>query len=98
MCQVADRHAAIAAPAFCVSLLLLSACAPGADTQPIAVAVTQSEEGGLSDLERYQATEEIKQLKARYFRHMDGKDWDGWQDVFAPDAVFGEPVKRRWLG
>lgn len=31
--------------------------------------------------------EAIKQLKARYFRCMDTKDWDGFRDVFAPDVT-----------
>lgn len=30
--------------------------------------------------------EEIKQLKARYFRLMDGKEWDAWGDVFTEDC------------
>jgi hypothetical protein len=30
--------------------------------------------------------EEIKQLKARYFRCMDTKDWDGMRQVFAQDV------------
>ena len=30
--------------------------------------------------------EAIKQLKARYFRLMDTKDWKGFRAVFAPDA------------
>ena len=33
------------------------------------------------------ATEEIKRLKARYFRCMDTKDWDGFAQVFTADAV-----------
>lgn len=33
------------------------------------------------------AIEQIKKLKARYFRCMDTKDWDGFQDVFAADAT-----------
>ena len=33
------------------------------------------------------AIEEIKQLKARYFRCMDTKDWDGYAQVFAPNAT-----------
>jgi hypothetical protein len=37
--------------------------------------------------ERLMAAEEIKQLKARYFRCMDTKDWAGFEEVFAPDAV-----------
>ena len=31
--------------------------------------------------------EEIKQLKARYFRLMDQKLWDEWGDVFTEDAT-----------
>ena len=31
--------------------------------------------------------EAIKQLKARYFRTMDTKDWEGMRDVFAADVV-----------
>ena len=33
------------------------------------------------------AIEQIKKLKARYFRCMDTKDWDGFQAVFATDAT-----------
>ena len=33
------------------------------------------------------AIEQIKKLKARYFRCMDTKDWDGFQAVFADDAT-----------
>ncbi len=31
--------------------------------------------------------EEIRKLKARYFRLLDQQDWQGLSDVFAPDAV-----------
>jgi hypothetical protein len=31
--------------------------------------------------------EAIKQLKARYFRTMDTKDWDAMRDVFADDVI-----------
>ncbi len=31
--------------------------------------------------------EEIKKLKARYFRGLDSKDWDLYADVFADDVV-----------
>jgi hypothetical protein len=31
--------------------------------------------------------EAIKQLKARYFRLMDTKDWGGFRALFAPDVV-----------
>jgi hypothetical protein len=40
----------------------------------------------MATLEELDAIEQIKKLKARYFRCMDTKDWDGFQDVFAPDA------------
>jgi hypothetical protein len=40
----------------------------------------------MSDLERLAAIEEIKQLKARYFRSMDTKDWAKLEAVFSPDA------------
>ncbi|MDG1267778.1 MAG: nuclear transport factor 2 family protein [Ilumatobacter sp.] len=42
----------------------------------------------LSDLERLIAIEEIKNLKARYFRSMDTGDWDALGTVFTADAVF----------
>jgi ketosteroid isomerase-like protein len=42
----------------------------------------------MTDLDRLIAIEEIKQLKARYFRCMDTKDWAGLEAVFAPDAEF----------
>ncbi|HEY7072573.1 MAG TPA: nuclear transport factor 2 family protein [Acidimicrobiales bacterium] len=35
--------------------------------------------------------EDIKRLKARYFRLMDTKDWDAWGQVFAEDAVMEVP-------
>jgi uncharacterized protein (TIGR02246 family) len=35
--------------------------------------------------------EHIKRLKARYFRMLDLKDWDGWGQVFARDAVMEVP-------
>lgn len=41
----------------------------------------------MDDLERLVAIEEIKQLKARYFRCLDTKDWDGFAAVFTSDAV-----------
>ena len=37
--------------------------------------------------ERLAAVEEIKALKARYFRYMDTRDWSGMYDVFTTDAV-----------
>jgi len=38
-------------------------------------------------VDRLVAIEEIKALKARYFRCMDTKDWDGYAGVFATDAT-----------
>ena len=35
--------------------------------------------------------EAIKQLKARYFRFLDTKQWDQWGDVFTTDAVLEVP-------
>jgi uncharacterized protein (TIGR02246 family) len=35
--------------------------------------------------------EQIKQLKARYFRLVDTKQWDAWARVFAVDAVLEIP-------
>ena len=32
--------------------------------------------------------EEIKQLKARYFRLMDMRDWAAFRDIFTEDALF----------
>jgi ketosteroid isomerase-like protein len=31
--------------------------------------------------------EQIKQLKARYFRFLDAKDWDAYADLFTEDCV-----------
>src|SRR5271170_3322552 len=41
----------------------------------------------MTDAERLLAIEEIKQLKARYFRCVDSKDWNGFAAVFAPGAT-----------
>lgn len=39
--------------------------------------------------------EQIKELKARYFRLMDQKQWDAWQDCFTEDvaAVYEGPPR-----
>jgi hypothetical protein len=47
------------------------------------------------------AIEEIRTLKAQYFRFMDTKDWRSWGEVFTPDAVMdvaGERDAARQLG
>jgi len=38
-------------------------------------------------VERLEAIEDIKLLKARYFRCLDTKDWRGFAALFTPDAV-----------
>lgn len=35
--------------------------------------------------------EQIKQLKARYFRLVDAKEWAAWSELFAADAVLEIP-------
>ena len=44
--------------------------------------------------------EEIKKLKARYFRFMDKKLWGDWGDVFTEDATlqFGPNAEDIWHG
>ena len=44
-------------------------------------------ENDASRLRRLVAVEEIKELKARYFRLMDTKHWDEWADLFTEDCV-----------
>jgi hypothetical protein len=41
-----------------------------------------------------QDIEAIKQLKARYFRFVDTKQWDRWGELFTEDAVLDVPVNR----
>lgn len=40
----------------------------------------------MDKLQTLLAIEEIKRLKARYFRCIDCKDWSGLESLFAPDA------------
>jgi hypothetical protein len=42
----------------------------------------------MTDIEKLLALEEIKALKARYFRFVDTKDWAGLRGLFADDARF----------
>ena len=42
-------------------------------------------------LERLWDLEEIRRLKARYFRLMDTKDWEHWKEVFTDDCVHHLP-------
>lgn len=41
----------------------------------------------MDPLQRLEAVEEIKALKARYFLHLDRKEWDAWRALFTDDAV-----------
>src|ERR1700735_3561670 len=59
----------------------------------------------MDDIARLIAIEEIKQLKARYFRLMDTRDFDAMAYVFCTDAVFDcsegsrvMPVGGDWKG
>lgn len=36
---------------------------------------------------KLEAIEEVKRLKARYFLHLDRKDWARWGEVFTDDVV-----------
>jgi hypothetical protein len=49
-------------------------------------------------VERLAAIAEIQALKARYFRCMDTKNWDGFADVFAPDAQMDMSSEMRDRG
>jgi len=54
---------------------------------------------GPADADALAAIEEIKQLKARYFRLMDTKQWDAMREVFAKDArLFDEESQTGWTG
>jgi hypothetical protein len=41
----------------------------------------------MTDGERLRAAEEITQLKARYFRFLDTKQWADWENLFTADAT-----------
>jgi hypothetical protein len=46
---------------------------------------------------RLDAIEEIRNLKARYFRLMDTKQWDELATLFAPDLEVHSPSGELWL-
>ena len=48
-------------------------------------------------LDRLEATEEIRKLKARYFRLIDTKQWDELRTVFAHDLRIVTPEGKVWL-
>jgi hypothetical protein len=39
------------------------------------------------DVDSLYEIEAIKQLKARYCRYLDTKDWEAWRTIFADDFV-----------
>jgi hypothetical protein len=43
-------------------------------------------------LQRLWDLEQIKQLKARYFRLIDTKNWDQWKDLFTEDCIHYLPL------
>lgn len=47
---------------------------------------------GWTELDRLVATERIRQTKSLYCFCMDSKDWDGFEAVFAADAVLEVPT------
>jgi hypothetical protein len=56
----------------------------------------------LAPLVRLEAQEEIRRLKARYFRCVDTKDWSGFEALLTPDVVlertFSSSVLDPWTG
>ena len=46
---------------------------------------------------RLDAIEDIRKLKARYFRLMDTKQWDELADLFTPDLQVLSPTGEVWL-
>jgi hypothetical protein len=42
-----------------------------------------------ASIEDLLAIEEIRNLKARYMRFVDGHDWESWRKLMAEDVVFG---------
>jgi len=43
---------------------------------------------GMTDIEKVLAIEELKCLRARYFRYVDTKDWDSFVKLFTNDVYF----------
>lgn len=48
-------------------------------------------------LERLEAVEEVRNLKARYFRLIDTKQWDELRDVFTRDMQVVTPDGKVWM-
>ena len=51
----------------------------------------------MDTVERLQAVEAIRNLKARYFRYMDTKQWDKLPSVFTDDMRVLSPDGNVWL-
>lgn len=49
---------------------------------------TMTDTEGMNPFDKLWAVEEIKKTKARYFRCMDNKDWDCFQDTMTEDVDF----------
>ena len=58
----------------------------------------------MTDLEKLLAIEEIRQLRPRYFRVIDAKEFDQLEELFTPDAWFDsqdavkDPIKGQYPG
>jgi len=52
------------------------------------IAGTMGEGMVMDTVEKLDAIEEIKKLKARYFRFVDTRQWDSLRALFTPDAQF----------
>ena len=58
----------------------------------------------MTDLEKLLAIEEIRQLRPKYFRVIDAKQFDELEEIFTPDAVFdsreavADPMKGQYPG
>lgn len=48
-------------------------------------------DAALDQVQQLLDLEALKQLKARYFRCLDTKDWAGWTEVFTEDVVMELP-------
>ena len=58
----------------------------------------------MTDLEKLLAIKEIRQLRPKYFRVIDAKQFDELEEIFTPDAVFdsreavADPIKGQYPG
>lgn len=51
----------------------------------------------MNTVERLQAIEDIRNLKARYFRFMDTKQWEALPGLFTPDLQVISPTGEIWM-